>query len=206
MRRSIVLLLGLGLVGCTVGEGSGEVTSDKLFIEDCWDGPLDLNPTFFGANPAENSMFVRLQRGADLAENSDGLLIVVNDVALVRSALLGQAIDRVGVPVGVNPPGFPIERGEEPLVSMTLYLNNTCGQQNGAISSLSGSITFQSLFSGDLDEGNADERLSDATFTATMGDPRDQQPDGTFPPGKVTEITGWFRFFFQRGQPAQPFP
>lgn len=208
MRVTVVALAGAValLAGCSVGEGTGEVTSGKLFVEDCWDGEFDLNPSFFGADPGENNMFIRLQRGSNLAEKSDGLLIVINDVSAIRGNLLGQPIDRVGVPVGVNPPGQPIEPREPPLVSMTLYLNNTCGTQNAALSSVAGSMTFTSLFSGDIDERNADDRLSEASFTATFADPRSRQVDGTYPPGEASEITGWFRFFFQRGQPAQPFP
>ena len=41
-----------------------------------------------------------------------------------------------------------------------------------------------------------------------VGDPRDatQGADGTYTLPDQSRVTGYFRFFFQRGQPAQPFP
>jgi len=52
-RLPLALLLACSswLLACSVGEGEGWVRSDRLVIEDCWDGPFDLQPTFFGANP-----------------------------------------------------------------------------------------------------------------------------------------------------------
>jgi hypothetical protein len=62
-----------------------------------------------------------------------------------------------------------------------------------------GSINFSSLFSGDIAEPNADDRLTEANFSADFTDPRDSS-------GATSQVTGYFRFYFQRGQPAQPFP
>jgi hypothetical protein len=70
-----------------------------------------------------------------------------------------------------------------------------------------GTITFDALFSGDLNEDEAEEKRSEGTFEVTLGDPRDAPPGGgAIPPGRSSRLTGSFRFYFQRGQPAQPFP
>ena len=206
MRKAVIAAASVLLLGCSTGEGSGEVTSEKLFVENCWDGFFDLQPTFFGANPFRDTMTIRVQRGSDIEEVSDGLIVLVNDVSAIRSGLIGQPVP-VGLPAGVSPPGVPVSSNPDPpRVSLTLYLLDTCHLQNGAVHSVDGTITFDSLFSGDLNEGSADDRFTDATFEATFVDPRDVLPDGTYPVGRSSLVTGWFRFFFERGQPAQPFP
>ena len=70
----------------------------------------------------------------------------------------------------------------------------------------SSSITFQHLFDNNPYEANAAQRFTQATFDAYLGDPRDQCPGGLGPPPPCRgHITGSFSFYFQRGQPAQPF-
>lgn len=193
-------------VGCTTGEGEGEVRSDRLYVEDCWNGPFDLNPDFFGANPyREQALFIRIQAGDDIEEMSDGLSILVDDLQELRGRL-GEDIE-VGVPSGVSPPGVPLTLDPDPpKVSLTLYLHKTCHVQNGAVYSIGGSIRFSSLFSGDINEASSEDRLTQGSFTATFADPRQLAPSSSFDPNLVTsEVTGNFSFFFQRGQPAQPF-
>jgi hypothetical protein len=197
---SLVVAVAVGVGGCTVGEGSGEVHSDQLYIQDCWEGPFDLHPTFFGANPyREDTLIIRVQRGDNLEEVSDGLTVLVNSVASIRQQMLDQPTT-VGLPPGVSPPGVPVTGAPAPLVSLSLYLHDTCHRQNGAVFSTGGTITFHSLFSGNPNESTAAARLTDAEFDATFGDPRDT--DGAH----ASPVTGNFRFYFQRGQPAQPFP
>jgi hypothetical protein len=204
VRSLAACLFALTALACSTAEGDGEVTSDTLFIENCWNGPFDLNPTFFGAIPYRNTQSIRIQRGDNIEEVSDGLIVLVDDVSGIRKSLGDYS---VGMPKGVSPPGVPVQvQTDPPKVHLSLYLHDSCHEQIGAIYSLSGSITFNSLFSGDPNEDNADDRLTDASFTASFADPRQMSPDGTFPAGKTSEVTGWFRFYFQRGQPAQPFP
>jgi len=69
------------------------------------------------------------------------------------------------------------------------------------------SITFQSLFDGNENESSAAERLTQATFTLYLADPRDACPGGLGPPPPCRgKLTGQFQFYFQRGRPGQPFP
>lgn len=216
MRSGWLWMLGIALLiaGCTTGKGQGMVRSDRLYIEDCWNGPFDLKPQFFGANPfRDEAILIRIQRDDDIQEVSDGVTVLVNQPGLIRgnaqdAGLLGQDIP-VGLPPGVSPPGVPVgNRGDPPLVSLSLYLHDTCHVQNGTLYSVAGSINFTSLFSGDINEPTADDRLTEAEFSATFADPRDL-PDGvdtSVDPSVASVVEGQFRFFFQRGQPAQPFP
>lgn len=213
-------------VSCTTGEGDGRVESERLFVEGCSDGAFSLNPSFFGANPyGGDAITIRVQRSDDLVEVSDGLDVVVNGVSEIRDNQLGQAV-AVGLPRGVTPLGVPVTPDNAPApVSMALYLHETCHQQNGALYSLCGSITFTSLFSGNANERDSEDRLTQATFTAVFGDPRDIDyplaparyatstlegcsPDllAGYPEERLSVVEGDFRFFFQRGPPAQPFP
>ncbi len=192
---------------CAQGVGEGSVKSEQLYVRNCWNGPFDLGPNFFGANPFSTDVIsIRVQRGDDNQEVSDGLNVMVSDVQRIRNSQLGQALD-VGLPAGVTPPGMPLRLDPDPpAVSLTLYLQDTCHLQNGTIYSTKGTITFTRLFSGDANETDSDDRLTEASFDATFADPRDMNSDYTFDAAVQSRVTGWFKFYFQRGQPAQPFP
>jgi hypothetical protein len=200
-----VVLAGTLALGCAVGEGEGSVTSERLVVEDCWTGPFDLHPDFFAANPDNGkSLLIRVQRGDNLEEQSDGLSVLVNDLPTLREQL-GQPTE-IGLPPGVSPPGVPIVfNPNPPKVSMALYLHNTCHAQTGTLYALSGQITFRALFSGDRNEENAEDRLTDAEFTGVFADPRQLSADDQANVEVESTVTGNFRFYFQRGQPAQPF-
>jgi hypothetical protein len=194
-----------GALGCTVGDGKGSVETNRLYLKECWNGPFDLQPDFFAANPyREQSLLIRIQRGDNNQEASDGMTVIVNDLDAVRSRL-GTPI-QVGLPPGVAPPGQPLTGAPAPLVAISLYLHQTCHEQNSATYSVSGDITFTSLFSGDPNEEDSDSRLTEAEFSNLMfADPR-ELVDAEDPVLVTSEpVKGYFSFFFQRGQPAQPF-
>lgn len=208
------LIVGAGVLHAScvsVGEGEGSVTSDVLFAQDCWDDPFDLKPDFFAADPSRESMHIRIQRGSDLLEFSDGVVLLVDDFELVRSKL-GTALD-VTLPIGVAPPGVPVGTvcGGEPClgpVHVALYLLESCHTQNVVLYATEGTVTFTELFSGDPNEKDAAEKLTEGVFDVMVGDPRDMILDGP-DAGRIQNLShlqGTFRFFFQRGQPAQPFP
>jgi hypothetical protein len=209
-HHAAALVLGCAALGfgCTVGEGSGEVTSERLIVRNCWDGPFDLGPTFFAANAfSTNQLSMRVQRGDNNQEVSDGLEVSIRDLQTIRSNSLGQPVP-VGIPPGVHPPGLAWSTNPNPTtVSLSLYLHDTCYLQNGALYSLDGSITFAHLFSGNPNETVGEQRLTEAKFDDVLfADPRDAKADGSFDEAVVSHVSGWFRFYFQRGQPAQPFP
>jgi len=205
MKRVLCFLPALVSLACSVGDGEGWVRSDNLFMEDCWNGGFDLGPTFFAANPSpgSKSLTIRVQKGDNLEEVSDGLVVVVSKLPTVRGQV-GQDLE-VGMPVGVSPPGVPIVYNENPPnVSLALYLHESCHAQNGTVYSIAGTINFESLYSGDPYESDADELLTEARFDATFADPRNLV--GTDVPANAeSHVRGYFRFFYQRGQPAQPF-
>jgi hypothetical protein len=197
------LTLALG-TGCTVGDGSGEVTAKRLYLKGCWNGPFNLQPDFFAANAYRGeSLQIRVQRGDNNQEASDGLTVLVRDLAAVKSQL-GKPIP-VGVPEGVAPPGQPLTGEPGPLVSISLYLHQTCHEQNSATYSVSGTITFNSIFSGDPNEEDSDARLTDAKFNVRFADPRELVDAPDVEAVTSSDVIGKFNFFFQRGQPAQPF-
>ncbi len=68
-------------------------------------------------------------------------------------------------------------------------------------------ISFHDLFDGIESESSAQQRLSYADFDLYFADPRETCPGGLGPPPPCRgHLTGNFNFYFERGQPAQPFP
>jgi hypothetical protein len=227
-------LLRLGFVfgcifacGCSLGQGDGAVRSDHFFAPNCWgtaDGSrpeYDLRPDFFAANsdqdtvdPTLQTMLIRVQRGNDLTEYSDGLEIELRDVPKLRTELgIAQV---VAVPFGVGAEaGRPPPAQESNLlngpsnVSMSLYLLKSCHNQGTVLNAVSGTITFTHLFSGDPNEQTGSQKLSEATFDVQVGDLQEAPvgaPADAVPIANQSHVTGYFRFYFERGQPAQPFP
>lgn len=206
---ALVGLLALGLsTGCTaIGEGEGWVRSDRLLVDECWSGPFDLEPDFFGTVPFRDTQQIRVQRGADLMELSDGVAIQVAGVTDIRENQLGQEL-QVGLAPklweDINPTATP---SEEPPVNLALYLQFSCHSQNSVLYATSGTIVFDALFSGDPAETSGADKLTNASFEVTVGNPRDAEPGSTeLPPDRVSQLSGSFRFHFVRGQPSQPFP
>ncbi len=206
--------LGLFALACSVGSGEGSAESESLFVDGCWEGPFKLEPTFFAANPFDNSLTIRVQRGEQDIQVSDGFTLLVNNVSTIRSERLNQSLS-LGLPVGVVPLGFALpETPTPPDASLSLYLNSSCRNQNAQLSAISGEVVFEKLFSGDLNEENSDARLTLGTFTATVVDlqaaiPAPAGSDGpsfTYEPEDTSQLEGRFRFYFHRGTPAQPFP
>ncbi|HET9953598.1 MAG TPA: hypothetical protein VFQ61_03795 [Polyangiaceae bacterium] len=206
-RAAALLLVGALAAACTVGEGQGFVSSKKLHVDNCWDGPFDLYPDFFAANPdSRNALAIRVQRGDNIAEQSDGLHVLVTELQDLRARL--EEPLAVGLPRGVSPPGVPIQyQSDPPKVSLALYLHNSCHAEAATVYSLSGQITFHALFSGNPNEGNAENRLTSAEFTdVVFGDPRRVTGNAEQDAASQSLVSGKFSFYFQRGQPAQPFP
>jgi hypothetical protein len=202
----------LGLA-CSVGQGDGFVHSDELFVNDCYRGVFNLNPDFFGANPYGDTLTIRVQRGEQDVQVSDGITLLVNDVPNARQRL-NEPLS-LGLPRGVSPLGFPLpEVPSPPDASLSLYLNASCRSQNSLLTAYDGEVIFKKLFSGDLNEENSDDRVTEGTLHAWVVDPSDAVPrdasDGgvsyTFPADRISEIDAWFSFVFHRGTPAQPFP
>jgi hypothetical protein len=254
-------LASLGTAACTQGQGEGIVGSDQLLAKDCWCSGYSMQPDFFAAVPYRDTLQIRVQRGADVQEISDGLSILIDNVPAIRpksdsdDGLLGQRLE-VKLPAELEPlatgktfslggttgegcqaesfiaqlptdddtsrqkkekfqgllDSFNAADAPDPtapsIVHMALYLQQSCHNQNIVLYGVRGSIMFTSLFSGDPNEAAADAKLTEAVFDVWVGDPQDAPPDkpGEIPKEQQTNLKGYFRFYFQRGQPAQPFP
>jgi hypothetical protein len=71
----------------------------------------------------------------------------------------------------------------------------------------SSAIDFQALFDGDVDEPDAQKRLTQASFDFFFANALEICPGpNSAPPRCRGELKGNFKFYFERGQPAQPFP
>jgi hypothetical protein len=211
---ALAAALALGGLGCSVGEGVGYVRSDDLYVDQCYEGPFDLRPTFFGANPFDDTLTIRVQRGERDILVSDGFTMLVYNVSAIRRSALDTELP-LGLPVGVSPLGFPLpEVPVAPAATLSLFLNNSCRSQNSVLSSVRGTVTFSKLFSGNPNEENSDDRITSGSFQATVVDPRravadtdaDGNPTYRYPDEWTSEIEGAFDFVFHRGTPAQPFP
>jgi hypothetical protein len=202
-------LLALGAAACSLGEGEGEVKSDKLAVTGCWNGQFDLRPDFFAASPYQRILAIRLQRSSNIVDVSDGVNLLVDDIDKVRQHIASNpgVPLKVGLPPNVVPPGVPVTSDPDPpLVHLTLYLHRACHRQNAALYSLSGGIVFRSIFNGDRSEKDPDELLTEAEFDdIVIGDPRDRDV-ATNTVLNQSHLRGRFKFYFERGQPAQPFP
>ncbi len=215
--RAGLAVLAIGwaasLTGCSLGTGEGELTSEALLAKDCWEAGFSLDPDFFAALPSLDSVSLRLQRGSDIQEVADGALFVVSELERVRTEWLGVPLP-VRLPAGVVPPGSvpaPCDADCQttPRVSFALYLHRSCHNQNVVLYAVDGTITFDALFSGDPAEQLAADKLTSAAFDLTVADPRDVPLGGMpsdIPPEVTSRVSGWFEFYFERGEPAQPFP
>lgn len=208
IRALAMVALAATTSGCAVvGQGEGAVRSERLHAPECWDGAFDLRPDFFAAVPLRDTLQIRVQRGGDHEEVSDGVQWLVNDVLETRALELGKPLDIGLAPQLAAAIAPSAELGSAPRVTLSLGLHSSCHHQNVVLYALSGTITFQALFSGDPNEPEGAERYTEARFEATLADPRDALP-GTLevPAEKTSRVEGFFAFHFQRGQPGQPFP
>jgi hypothetical protein len=140
-----------------------------------------------------------------------------SNVALYALAAVSLEPDgSCGRPSGGDAPlpcGTPAiaSTGSDGGVQASLSSDAAVAPEAGTVASTGGTgtstIVFDSLFDGNPDESDAQKRLTTAHFTFYLADPRDICPGGIGPPPRCRGyLTGDFKFYFQRGRPAQPFP
>jgi hypothetical protein len=206
LRRSLALLAAGVVVtaSCSVGQGEGSVTGN-LHVDNCSAdlSAYDMQPDFFGAIATNDQLLIRIQRGGDLQEYQDSLVIAIDDTKKVAN----------GVPIALElerPPGS-LPSVPAPLARMTLSLRGTCGtgrvgnndNPQVVLHAVKGTITFSSILRGDPSSTDTNSKRIEGSFEADMEDPR--HPTGTTA-AQVGHVSGTFKFFYQRGGPAQPFP
>ena len=182
-----VLVLGRGLVACSVGDGVGEAKG-TIVAEECGlDGDFDLDPDYFAADSFEDRLLITVQRGGDYQVKSDGLLFDVPDMERVD--------EHLGEPLDVRyDPDATLEELQE-FCRVALYLNETCDKDDPVgLACTVGSVTFTSIGGGDIDEG---DRI-DAEFAIDFEETSEREAAG--------HLEGFFRFRYTRGRPAQRFP
>jgi len=179
------VLAALTIAGCSVGRGEGEFTG-RVDVVDCPGvSEYRLRPSFFGAEPVDELLEIRVQRGSGAVNVVDGIYVLVRDAADLQENHLGEelTVDNENGPVGV-----------------TLYLNHTCPPARTrspvTLPAVSGRVRFDSIYAprGDDPEVEIAAELIDVRFA----DPRNAE--------RTAELSGYFSFLFERGRPAQLFP
>jgi hypothetical protein len=174
---------------CSVGVGTGQV-SGAVNAPGCGleGSPYELHPSFFAGHIAvDGQLEIRIQRGSDHEDNSDGLMILVREPGQVRTDLLGRPIE--------------VTRERDAVVRMAFYLNETCEIDRDRVpvhyEAEAGTITFDNLYAPDITENDVetDAHFEDVSFV----DPND-------PDTRNAQLSGNFRFLFNRGRPAQRYP
>lgn len=206
---------------CAVGSGTGEVKG-KLYVQECTQdlSTYDMQADFFGANAYHNQLIISIQHGGGTSEYTDTLTIAVQDLDRVEADIeAGKAT--YDLAQFERPPGSPVSL-PPPLVRVSLDLRGSCGQQHlnpvgdptqVALEATGGTLTFTAILHGDIQSRDTNSKRIEGTFAVHVEDPRGWGTVSTstpLPPGCKTyscgDIHGNFKFFYQRGGPAQPFP
>lgn len=175
--------------GCSVGVGEGQATG-VVNSPDCdlENEPYTLDPNFFAADPVEagDRLEIRVQRGGDFEDKSDGLALLVTGTTEIAATLLG-----VDQPLGAA----------DSRVVLSLYLNKTCrvdrNSQPVNYIADSGTIRFTSIYTPDASDNETEiaAEFDDVVLT-----------DDATPDERNATLSGYFRFLYNRGRPAQRFP
>jgi hypothetical protein len=172
----VVAVAAVWAPACSLGQGTGCIAG-TLDVPECWSGSFDLHPDFFAAVPTNsNALEIRVQNGGDYETFSDGLLLLVDDLHVVRGDPLGDGGTRpsylnqplvVGLPPSVVPPGVPVVAVADPsIVHANFYLERTCRTQNVALYALD-KVALQA--DGTCNRPAAGEPPSTCPGPATLG-------------------------------------
>ena len=190
---TVVAALALAAIGCSIGQGEGEIGGHVVATDFCAldDPDYQLAPSFFTGQITGTALDIRVQRGSALELFADGLYIHVRDAGEVRR-------QRIGLPI-------PLDGEHTSLVQMSFYLNESCEagfpneQRRRAVvlEAAGGAITFDAIYAPAIDAGatGIEARLTDVVFE-----------DAATPEERHATLNGWFSFLYQRGAPAQRFP
>jgi hypothetical protein len=173
---AVVVGLVAASPACSQGEGNGSIKG-TVNIPDCWTGAFDLNPDFFAAVPfRETSLTLRIQRGSDFQNFSDGISILASDIKKIRpdssAGFAGKynTALRVDIPPEVTPPGTPVVADPDPaLVSFALYLQRSCKTQTVTLNAVDevalptdGTCTAEAMMGADPTQGCAPDKAAPA--------------------------------------------
>lgn len=178
-----LVLLG----SCATGGGEGSAVG-QVWAPGCGlNGEVfSLNPNFFAMQPSTSVEIIdmRMQRGGDIANLSDGVSFFIADPETIKDEMLGVDIE--------------LQLLDSP-VEMTLYLNSSCplfSQIPVVYRAISGTIRFEELFVFWIANAN---RLTTAEFTDV------EFVDTADPENRRAVMSGDISFLFEQGKPAQNF-
>jgi hypothetical protein len=181
-------LTAWALGGCSVGVGEGSLEATVWAPECGLEGEQkSINPTFFAADPVEEVLEIRVQKGSDFEDVSDGVAISVLDVEQLKQNHLGEPIE--------------LGTGPDSLATLSFYLNETCDVRFDRppvnYVAHSGTITFSAIYAPQVAE---DEVQIEGSFSGV------EVHDGADPDERHAVVEGEFDFLFNRGRPVQRFP
>lgn len=191
-QHRALLVLSVLAAGCSVGEGQGRFTLD-VRVPACGldDRMFELHPSFFSGDVTDRQINLRIQRGSDIENHADGLIVQIQDVNEVFE-------NRLGIPIEISPEHTSLAR-------IVLYLNETCPSgfpdyltvQPVVMEAQSGQLRFDNIYAPDIEPGATliEGELIGAVFE-DAGNPEETN----------ATVNGEFSFFYQRGSPAQRFP
>ncbi|MCS6857519.1 MAG: hypothetical protein NZM37_07400 [Sandaracinaceae bacterium] len=189
-------------IGCSVGAGEGEIRGSLRILDCNVDiSNYSLNPTFFAVDygddpdnlPERRVPFcvIRVQRGSYFESFSDGLLLTVHRLHEVAENWIGRAIE--------------IHGSSPSLVSLTFYAQESCEagypkehwRVPVVLRAQSGRIIFRALHIPGRGQSLPEiwVELEDLLFSHPTEAER-----------RMARLSGFFRFRYQRGSPAQLFP
>lgn len=184
------VLLSIGATiagGCASGQGEGSAVGE-VWAPDCdLEGePFSLDPDFFAMQPSSSVEIIdmRMQRGSDIPNLSDGVSFFVAEPEMIKDEMLG-------IDIVIEPLGSPVD--------MTLYLNETCPRTSEipvVYRAVSGTIRFDELY---VPWVSNDNRRTSAEFTDVL------LVDTADPEERRAILSGEISFLFERGRPAQNF-
>ena len=209
MKMLAVAAIGLGaptVASCTVGKGEGSVHG-SLQVTGCAGKDLssyDMGADFFGGLATDNQLVIRIQQGGGIQEYADSLTIGIQDTNEVEQNL------GVPLPVALERPPGSAPNVRPPLIQATLSLRATCGARKLApgddpavvLHAVRGTVTFSYILHGDVQSRDTNSKRIEGVFDLDVEDPRGWGTAGV----STGHISGFFKFFYQRGGPAQPFP
>ncbi|MBX3233627.1 MAG: hypothetical protein KIT84_21005 [Labilithrix sp.] len=169
----VLAALAASAPACSQGDGAGSIQG-TLNIPECWNGSFDLEPDFFAAVPyRETSLTLRIQRGSDFQNFSDGISIQVNDIKKIRpdgrgfEGRYGETL-RVDIPAEVTPAGTPVTPDPDPaIVAFSLYLQRSCKTQTVTLNAVDevtlpsdGTCTVKEMMGADPAQGCAPDKMA----------------------------------------------
>lgn len=97
--------------------------------------------------------------------------------------------------------------GGECLGTADLSANERCAPAAQTAPRGKSSVTFRSLFNGDITASSDADKLNEGELDLYLADPRELCPNADAPPPPCRgHLKGGFKFLFERGKPAQAFP